>query len=144
MLAGGLGQVPVFLPADFLILQRFEERCGHRIVPGMGGPAHADGNAVVLEQVGINRGRRTARRGRIDVPARAAAAASQAENVKSRPAQPPPEGTGVPPPSLGTWIWKPLFSGVRHARLARSHSRSNRGKAARSSSRQTILKRNSV
>src|SRR3989442_11645047 len=102
MLAGGLGQVPVFLPADFLILQRFEERCGHRIVPGIGGPAHADGNAVVLEQVGINRGRRAARRGRNDVPARAAAAASRAGKDKSRPAQPPPEGTGVPPPSLGT------------------------------------------
>src|SRR2546425_12723151 len=66
---------------------------------------------------------RTARRGRIDVPARAAAAASRAENDKSRPAQPPPEGTGAPPPSLGTWIWKPLFSGVRHARLGRSHAR---------------------
>src|SRR2546427_11078456 len=87
---------------------------------------------------------RTARRGRIDVPARAAAAASRAGNVKSRPAQPPPEGTGVPPPSLGTWIWKTLFSGARPARLGRSHARAPRSTAIRRHGRQAIPQRKSV
>src|SRR5215469_6112079 len=65
----GLGQVAIFRPVNFLILQGLDKRFAGRIVPRIPWARHADPDAVVVKAIECNRGWRIAHRDRNDAPA---------------------------------------------------------------------------
>lgn len=48
-----LGQVPIFVAIDFLVLQRLHERFALGVVVGIAAAAHADLDAMGPEQIGV-------------------------------------------------------------------------------------------